>query len=94
MLFAILNHDKPASLDLRMKTRETHLAYLRAAGDMLKLAGPLLDEAGESPAGSLLIVEADSLADARTFAANDPYAKAGLFASSTVTPWRQVFPEG
>lgn len=94
MLFAIIHHDKPDSVNLRMETRETHLEYLRAAGERLKLAGPLLTDDGETPKGSLLIVEAESLADARAFAAGDPYTRAGLFASSTVTPWRKVFPEG
>lgn len=93
MRFAIYNRDKPGGLEIRKTTREEHLAYLRAAGDKLVLAGPILAEDGDTPAGSLLIVEADSLADAQAFAANDPYAKAGLFESSTVTAWRQVFPE-
>ena len=93
MQFAILNHDKPGSLDLRMKVRETHLTYLRSVGDRLMTAGPILAEDGTTPIGSLLIVEADDLTAARDFAANDPYAKAGLFASSTVWPWRLVFPE-
>lgn len=93
MRFAILNHDKPGGLDLRMKTRETHLAYLRKAGKKLMTAGPILAEDGETPIGSLLIVEAESLEAARKFAADDPYARAGLFTSSAVWPWRLVFPE-
>ncbi len=93
MQFAILNHDKPGTLDLRMEVRETHLAYLREVGDKLMTAGPILDADSKTPIGSLLIIEADDLEAARTFAANDPYAKAGLFASSTVWPWRLVFPE-
>lgn len=93
MHFAIINHDKPDSLDLRMKTREVHLDYLRATGDALLIAGPILTDDGESPAGSIVIVEADSLEAAKAFAADDPYVKAGLFQSSLVVPWRQVFPE-
>jgi uncharacterized protein YciI len=30
---------------------------------------------------------------ARRFADDDPYARAGLFSSSTIWPWRLVFPE-
>jgi hypothetical protein len=93
MQFAILNHDKPGSVDLRMKIRETHLTYLRAAGDRLMTAGPILAEDGTTPIGSLVIIEAENLAAAKKFAAEDPYAKGGLFASSTVWPWRLVFPE-
>ena len=31
-LFALICHDKPNSLDLRMKNREAHLAYARESG--------------------------------------------------------------
>ena len=93
MHFAIVNHDKPDSLDLRMSTREVHLDYLRGVGDALLIAGPILSDDGETPVGSVLIVEAESLEAAKTFAAADPYAAAGLFQSSAVMPWRKVFPE-
>ena len=93
MHFAIINQDKPDSLELRMTTREVHFDYLRAAGDDLLVAGPILGEDGETPIGSILIVEAESLDAARAFAAGDPYAEAGLFQSSAVMPWRKVFPE-
>jgi uncharacterized protein YciI len=93
MNFVIVNRDKPDGGDIRADTRPVHLDYLRAAGDALILAGPLLDDAGDAPCGSLLIIEAADLAEAERFAAGDPYAKAGLFATSTVMPWRQTFPE-
>lgn len=93
MHFVIINSDKLDSVDLRMKTRETHLEYLRAAGDALVTAGPTLTDDGETPTGSVLIYEAENLDAAKAFAAGDPYAKAGLFASSVVKPWRLTFPE-
>ena len=40
--------------------------------------------------GSLLIMEVDSMADAEAFAANDPYAKAGLFESVELIEWKQT----
>ena len=39
--------------------------------------------------GSLVIVEG-SREVAEDFAANDPYAKAGLFESVTITEWKRV----
>ena len=93
MHFAIVNLDKPDSLELRMSTREVHLDYLRGVGEKLLIAGPILSDDGETPIGSVLIVEAESLEAARAFAAADPYAEAGLFSSSSVMPWRKVFPE-
>ena len=86
-LYVLVCNDKPNSLDLRLANREAHLAYARGFADRLKVAGPLLDEAG-SMAGSLLILEADSLEDARAFNLGDPYQKAGLFGSVQVTAFK------
>ena len=76
--FMMACFDKAESLPLRMATREAHLAYMGEKRGMVKLAGPLLDEAGDM-AGSLLIVEADDLASATALNTNDPYTKAGLW---------------
>ncbi|OJU10787.1 MAG: hypothetical protein BGN86_15725 [Caulobacterales bacterium 68-7] len=86
-LFVILAQDKPGGLDLRMSTRPEHVAFLEGLGASLKVAGPFLDAEGK-PNGSLVIIEADDLAAAQAIAAADPYAKAGLFASAEVKPWR------
>jgi len=86
-LYVLICNDKPDSLELRLANREAHLAYARGFADRLKVAGPLLDEAGNM-AGSLLILEADSLEEARGFNLGDPYQKAGLFASVQVTAFK------
>jgi uncharacterized protein YciI len=93
MLFAITNLDKPDSLTLRAATRETHLGYLDSIVGQLVLAGPVLN-AENQPVGSLLIVEAENEAAAAAFAAADPYAKAGLFESVTIRPYRLVYKDG
>ncbi|EJN05684.1 YciI-like protein [Phyllobacterium sp. YR531] len=86
MLFALLCNDKPDSLQLRLDTRTSHLEYLNGLGDQLKFAGPFLGDDAK-PNGSLVVVEAVDLAAAKQIAANDPYAKAGLFASVDIRPW-------
>ncbi|MCA3708214.1 MAG: YciI family protein [Phenylobacterium sp.] len=86
-LYVLVCNDKPNSLELRLANREAHLAYARGFAGRLKVAGPLLDEAGNM-AGSLLILEADSLEDARAFNLGDPYQTAGLFASVQVTAFK------
>jgi len=92
MLFVITCNDKPGGADLRKETRPAHLEYLKATLDHIKYAGPMLADDGESVLGSLLIVEFDDKAGAEDFAANDPYAKAGLFASTQIHGWKQVIP--
>ncbi len=93
MYFSIICVDKPDSLQLRLDTRPEHLAYLEANVHRIVAGGAHLTEDHQTPTGSLLLIEAADRADAEAFAANDPYAKAGLFQSVTITPWRRVFPK-
>ncbi len=86
MLFALICTDKPNSLEIRMATRLDHVAYLKSLGDNLKFAGPFLG-ADEKPNGSLVVIKADDRAAAEAMAANDPYAKAGLFQSVEIRTW-------
>jgi uncharacterized protein len=87
MLFALICTDKPGSVELRMKVRPDHLTFLESLGSAVKGAGPFTDDAG-SPTGSLILVEAQDRAAAEAVAARDPYAKAGLFSSVEVRPWK------
>lgn len=77
-LFALHCVDKPGALQVRLGAREAHLAYIRERLDQVKLAGPMLDDAGEM-AGSLLIVDVADRAAAEAFNAQDPYTQAGLW---------------
>jgi len=85
--------DKAGATQVRLDNRAAHLAYLESLGDRLFAAGPLLTDDGQGMVGSLLIVECADTAAAQDFAANDPYAKAGLFDNVTIRPWRRVFPK-
>ena len=88
MLYALICTDNPGGLPLRLETRPAHQEHLRGLGDTLKFAGPFTNEDASEMNGSLLIVEADSLDEAKAIAARDPYAKAGLFADVQVRPWK------
>ncbi|MCB1473204.1 MAG: YciI family protein [Rhodobiaceae bacterium] len=90
MLFAAVCLDKPDSLQIRMQTRPSHLDFLKAHAHCIPIGGPLLMDDGETPKGSLLVVEADDAAAASAILDRDPYALAGLFASVTLTPWKWV----
>lgn len=95
MLFAIECTDKAQSLQLRLDNRAAHLEYLSGLGDRLLFAGPFLDAEGNSN-GSLLMVRAQTAQEAQQIADADPYAKAGLFQSSTIRAWKWTVnaPEG
>ncbi|MCW2302332.1 uncharacterized protein YciI [Rhodovulum sulfidophilum] len=88
MYFALICRDKPGHLEIRKANREAHLAYVAETG-VVTQAGPFLDEAGEM-CGSLVILDVEDKAAAEAWAANDPYAGAGLFESVSVQAWKKV----
>ena len=92
MHFVIRAIDKPGSLQIRMDNRGDHVAFLKAHGDQIVAAGPLLSEPDGDMCGSLLIMSFADLDAAETFTREDPYAKAGLFANVDISPWKKVFP--
>ncbi|OOY13849.1 hypothetical protein BMG00_08865 [Thioclava marina] len=87
MYFAVICRDKPGALQIRLDTREKHLAYIKETG-IVFMAGPFIEEG--QMAGSLVILETDSLEAAKDWAAGDPYAAAGLFESVSVQEWKKV----
>ncbi len=91
MPYAILTRDKPDRGHLRLETRAEHVAWLDAQKDILLAAGALIDDDGAGGHGGVLIIDTDARATAEAFAAEDPFTKAGLFESVTVTRWRKAF---
>ena len=92
MLFAFTAKDKPGGLQLRTDTRPAHVAFLQKlnAEGTLKLAGPFLDDDGNST-GSLVVIEAADRQAAAAILAEDPFAKVGLFASTEIRAWNWAF---
>ncbi|WP_363349407.1 YciI family protein [Methylocystis echinoides] len=88
MLFVALCQDKPGHVDLRLSTRAAHLAFLETHAAQVKLGGPFLD--GETPVGSMLILDCPDEAAARALLAEDPYAQAGLFERVELRAWKRV----
>ena len=88
MLIALFAKDKAGALQIRKDTRPAHVEYLKSTG-VVEQAGPLLDDAGDM-CGSLIVLDIDNMEAAQTWAANDPYAKAGLFESVELIAWNRV----
>jgi uncharacterized protein YciI len=89
MIFVILGFDGPDGQAKRKIYRPAHLANLEPllAQNRVVLAGPLTDGAG-----SLIVITADSLAEAQAFAREDPYTVNGVFERIEVHPFSQIFP--
>jgi uncharacterized protein YciI len=99
MFFMIRGTDVPNSLERRLTARPAHvkrLEQLRDEGRLL-LSGPFPAVESEDPGpagftGSLIVAEFESLAAARTWANDDPYVSAGVYATVEIQPFRKVLP--
>jgi uncharacterized protein len=99
MFYMIYSEDTDASLDKRLATRSAHLARLEQLKNegRLLLAGPLpaidsIDPGAAGFTGSLVVAEFATLNDAQRWADADPYLAAGVYARSTVKPFKKVLP--
>jgi len=93
MHFVISCVDKAdGGLELRKANRDAHLAYLAEHADQVVAAGPTLTDDGEGMTGSCIIMEFADTVAAQAFCDKDPYTRADVFESVTVTPWKKVYP--
>ena len=99
MLYAIIAEDVENSLEKRLSARPDHVERLQQLkkDGRLVLAGPhpAIDNSDPGTngfSGSLIVAEFDSLESAKTWAQDDPYVKAEVYASVTVKPFNKVLP--
>ena len=69
-VFVYIGHDGPRGAELRKTVRDRHLGHIEALDreQRIHFAGPLRDDAG-APCGSVIVMEAESLAAARAIRA-------------------------
>jgi uncharacterized protein YciI len=84
MIFTFTLIDKPNASELRQRVRPEHKAYLATVADRMAFAGPLTSDDGVSMFGSLLAIDFESREAANAWLANEPFTKAGLYASISV----------
>lgn len=85
--FIVEYADLPESGPAREAHRGAHIAYRIGLGEKMLMAGPLLDDAGQS-VGSLVLVEADDRQAAEETALRDPFMAHGVFRLVSVRPYR------
>jgi hypothetical protein len=85
MLFAITRVGAPDFAEKREEHLQPHIAYLRSQKKILVISGATASDDGKHAIGSLLIVNVKSRAEAQAFVDGDPFMKAGLFTSVTIT---------
>jgi uncharacterized protein YciI len=89
MLWIMFQTDKPDGAAIRAATKDAHFAYLDEHADIVVLGGALLADADPTRLGSCLIVNVPDRAAADRFSENEPFRKAGLFASVSIYRMRR-----
>jgi uncharacterized protein len=90
-IFCLL--DKPDSVALRQRVRPEHKAYLGAVADRIAFAGPLTEDDGVTMIGSLLAIDFASRDAALAWLANEPFTRGGLYASSEIHAFVNLWPQ-
>jgi uncharacterized protein YciI len=85
--------DKPDSGELRQRVRPEHKAWLAAMADRIAFAGPLVTDDGRTMLGSLLAIEFDSRDAAHAWLADEPFTRAGLYASTSIHAFVNLWPQ-
>ncbi len=93
MPYFIYTTDREGGEAIRDEHRAAHIGYLESVQAHLIASGGVQDETGKF-VGGLIIVDYETRAEVDEFIANDPFDKAGLFGSVTVSRWRQTFLHG
>ncbi|MFT4794693.1 MAG: hypothetical protein ACJAVR_001183 [Paracoccaceae bacterium] len=84
----LICRDKPGHLETRKANRDAHLAYIAKTG-LATFGGPMMEDDG-TMCGSILMLTTEDHAEAEAWAANDPYALAGLFDSVEIRGFKHV----
>ena len=93
MIFTFILMDKPDSAELRQSMRPQHKAYLAAAADRIAFAGPFTSDDGQTMIGSLLAIDFASREAAMEWLKAEPFTQAGLYASTSVQPFLNLWPQ-
>jgi uncharacterized protein YciI len=92
MYFMIYRKDKPGMLHVRLENHARHVEYLAPFTDKILLGGPTLGSGTGTDVndmtGGLIIIDVASWDEVDAFVANDPFTKAGLFATTVVERWK------
>jgi hypothetical protein len=89
MLYVFLCTDKTGHLGVRQEKPSSTPRLSRQVRRRAVRRRTFADD-GTTMNGSLIILDLADLAEARAFAAGDPFAKAGLFESVSIRPWKKA----
>jgi len=80
--------DGPDGMRKRRENQEAHQAYLKAHGDSIMVRGPLLDDKGADPIGSVWLLDVPDLDAGRALLEGDPLYRSGVHKDKMFRRWR------
>ncbi|MFH8569187.1 YciI family protein [Streptomyces sp. NPDC017993] len=90
MEFFCYHRDRPGSVPLRHEMLEEHWSYMDRYAKEMIARGPTLAGDGDTPTGSVHIVDLPDPAAARAFAFDEPGYQAGVYRDVLLRRWRNV----
>ncbi|WP_405945522.1 YciI family protein [Streptomyces prunicolor] len=90
MEFLCHHRDRPGSLALRTELVEDHWSYMDRYAKELIARGPTLSDDGDTPTGSVHILDLPDPAAARAFAFDEPNYQAGVYRDVLLRRWRNL----
>jgi uncharacterized protein YciI len=79
--------DDADTRDRRLQVREDHWAFMDGYAEGMIARGPTLAADGETPTGSMHVVELPDESAAETFAFEEPNYKAGIYSDVMIRQW-------
>ncbi|MET8772199.1 YciI family protein [Streptomyces sp. NPDC004658] len=90
MEFFCYHRDRPGSLLLRDELREAHWSYMDQYAKEMIARGPTLAADGDTPTGSVHILDLPDPAAARAFAFDEPNHQAGVYRDVLLRRWHNT----
>jgi uncharacterized protein len=90
MEFFCYHRDRPGSAPLRDELLEAHWSYMDRFAAQMIARGPTFAADGETPTGSVHILDLPDPAAARAFAFDEPNYQAGVYREVLLRRWRNV----
>ncbi|MEU3959903.1 YciI family protein [Streptomyces buecherae] len=90
MEFFCYHRDRPGSLPLRRELLEEHWSYMDGYAREMIARGPTFADDGDTPTGSVHVVDLPHPAAARAFAFDEPGYQAGVYQDVLLRRWRNL----
>jgi uncharacterized protein YciI len=90
MEFFCYHRDRPGSVALREELLEEHWSFMDRYAAQMIARGPTLASDGDTPTGSVHIVDLPDSAAARAFALDEPGYQAGVYRDLLLRRWRNT----